>query len=125
LSRRKEKLFFDELAATANVKQAAKAAGVSASAVYQRRLRNRHFKAKWVAVVESGRASIEMKLVEATNKTFEPEELDTGDVEPKVSVAEAIRITQPHGSTKQQEMLPGAKNWCVSCDGCATATCRR
>ena len=105
-SRRKEKLFFDELAATANVKQAAKAAGVSANAVYQRRIRDPHFKAKWAAVLESGRASIEMHLVEAANRSFEPEELDTGDVPPKVSVAEAIRIVQVHGSKKQQEELP-------------------
>ena len=32
--------------------------------------------------------------------------LDTGEVEPRVSVAEAIRITQAHGSKKQQEELP-------------------
>ena len=106
-SQRKEKLFFDELAATANVKRAAAAAGVSPNAVYQRRTRDSHFKAKWAAVLETGRASIEMHLVEAANRTFDPDELDTGDVQPKVSVAEAIRIVQTHGSKKQQEeMLP-------------------
>jgi len=57
-------------------------------------------------VLETGRASIEMHLVEAANRSFEPEELDTGDVQPKVSVAEAIRIVQAHGSKKQQEELP-------------------
>lgn len=101
-SARKEKLFFDELAATANVKRSAKAAGVSPNAVYQRRLRDPHFKAKWAAVLETGRASIEMHLVEAANRTFEPEELDTGEVPPKVSVAEAIRITQGAGSRKAE-----------------------
>ena len=102
---RKEKLFFDELAATANVKRAAKAAGVSPNAVYQRRMRDAHFKAKWAAVLETGRASIEMHLVEAANRSFEPEELETGAVEPKVSVAEAIRIVQVHGSKQQQAQL--------------------
>ena len=47
-----------------------------------------------------------MKLVEAANRSFEPEELDTGAVEPKVSVAEAIRIVQVHGSKKSEEELP-------------------
>lgn len=105
-SERKEKLFFAELAATANVKRAAAAAGVSPNAVYQRRMRDRHFKAKWAAVLETGRAAIEMKLVEAANRTFEPDELGVGDVQPKVSVAEAIRIVQVHGSKAQQEELP-------------------
>jgi hypothetical protein len=105
-NQRKEKLFFDELAATANVKRAAKAAGVSPNAVYQRRMRDAHFKAKWAAVLETGRASIEMHLVEAANRSFEPEELDVADSPPKVSVAEAIRIVQTHGSKKQQEELP-------------------
>ena len=105
-NQRKEKAFFDELAATANVKRAAAAAGVSPNAVYQRRMRDGHFRAKWAAVLETGRAAIEMKLVEAANKSFEPDELDVGDVQPKVSVAEAIRIVQAHGSKQQREELP-------------------
>jgi len=101
-SARKEKAFFDELAATANVKRAAKAAGVSPNAVYARRLRDARFKAKWAAVLETGRASIEMHLVEAANRTFEPEEIDSGEVMPNVSVAEAIRITQRPGAKKAE-----------------------
>jgi hypothetical protein len=102
-SKAKEKLFFDELAATANVKRAAKAAGVSPNAVYARRMRDARFRAKW-AVLETGRASIEMHLVEAANKSFDPDEIDR-EIQPKVSVAEAIRIVQVHGSKRQQEML--------------------
>ena len=101
-SARKEQMFFDELAATANVKRAAKAAGVSPNAVYARRLRDARFKAKWAAVLETGRASIEMHLVEAANRTFEPEEIDSGEVMPNVSVAEAIRITQGPGAKKAE-----------------------
>jgi len=104
-SKAKEKLFFDELAATANVKRAARAAGVSPNAVYARRMRDTHFGAKWAAALETGRASIEMHLIEAANKSFDPDEIDTGDIQPKVSVAQAIRIVQVHGSKKQQEML--------------------
>lgn len=118
-SEAKEKAFFDELAATANVKRAAKAAGVSANAVYARRLKQPLFRAKWQAVLESGRAAIEMKLVEAANRTFDAEDMDTGDVDPTlgevppdgrvgpvVSVAEAIRIVQLHGSKTQVDALP-------------------
>jgi hypothetical protein len=78
-SKAKEKLFFDELAATANVKRAAKAAGVSPNAVYARRMRDAHFRAKWAAVLETGRASIEMHLVEAANKSFDPDDRDRRD----------------------------------------------
>ncbi|NUR46488.1 MAG: hypothetical protein HOP91_10120 [Sphingomonas sp.] len=97
-SARKEKLFFDELAATANVKSSAKAAGVSPNAVYARRLRDPHFRAKWAAVLETGRAAIEMQLVERAKKSFDPDEMDLGDAEPRVSVAEALRIVQPSGA---------------------------
>jgi len=104
-STRKEKLFFDELAATANVKRSAKAAGVSPNAVYQRRLRDAHFKAKWAAVLETGRAAIEMHLVEAAHRSFDPDELDVGDVQPKVSITDAIRIAQLHGSKAERSAL--------------------
>lgn len=97
-SPRKEKLFFDELAATANVKSSAKAAEVSPNAVYARRLRDAHFRAKWAAVLETGRAAIEMQLVERAKKSFDPDEMDLGDAEPRVSVAEALRIVQPTGA---------------------------
>jgi len=101
----KEAVFFDELAATANVKRAAAAAGVSTNAVYARRMKQPLFRAKWAAVLESGRAAIEMKLVEVANRSFDPDEIDTGDVEPRVSVAEAIRIVQLHGSKAQRSTI--------------------
>ena len=105
-SQAKERLFFEELAATANVKRAAAAAGVSANAVYARRLKHLLFRAKWAAVLETGRASIELKLVEAANKTFDPEDIDVGDVQPKVSVAEAIKIAHSASGGRQKETLP-------------------
>ena len=69
------------------------------------------FRAKWEAVLETGRAAIETKLIEAANRSFDPDEIDTGDVQPRVSVAEAIRIVQAHGSKAgrgvQQPFLAG------------------
>jgi hypothetical protein len=106
-SRAKETLFFEELAATANVRRAAKAAGVSPNAVFARRLKHPLFRAKWAAVVATAKSSIDLYLVEASNKTFDPDALDggldTGEVQPKVSVAEAIRIVQSHGSKAERE----------------------
>ncbi|MGN6154834.1 MAG: hypothetical protein ACTHN4_03765 [Sphingomicrobium sp.] len=97
-----EERFFGELAATANVKRAAEAAGVSTNAVYQRRLKRPDFRAKWDAVLETGRSAIEMHLIETAKKSFDPDDLDVGDAQPKVSVAEAIRIVQLHGSKTQR-----------------------
>lgn len=92
-----EQRFFDELAATANVKRACAAAEVSTNAVYARRTKRPDFRAKWDAVLETARAAIEMHLVETARKSFEPDEVDFTGVEPKVSVAEAIKIVQLHG----------------------------
>lgn len=96
-----EKRFFNELVATNNVSRAAEAAGVSSNAVYQRRLKRPDFRAKWAAVADTGRAAIDMHLVETAKNTFDPKALDVGDVQPKVTVAEAIRIVQLHGSKGQ------------------------
>lgn len=90
----KEAAFFTELAATANVSRAAKAAGVSENAVYQRRLRDGHFTAKWAAVRDMAKASIDMHLLEETKKSFDPDTLDTGGVQPRVTIEQAIRISQ-------------------------------
>jgi hypothetical protein len=104
-----EERFFGELAATANVKRAAEAAGVSTNAVYQRRLKRPDFRAKWEAVLETGRSAIEMHLIETAKKSFDPEDLDVGDAQPKVSVTEAIRIVQLHGNKSQRGEVAGVE----------------
>ena len=85
-SKRKEAIFFEELAATANATLAADAAGVSSSAVFARRLKHPLFAAKWDAVVRTAKASIDLYLVEETKKSFDPATLDTGDVKPRVTI---------------------------------------
>jgi hypothetical protein len=104
----KERIFFEELAATANARRAAAAVGLSKNAVLQRRLRHPAFAAKWDAVVAAAKASISLYLVEASNKTFDPEELDTGEVTPKVTIDQAIKISQMNASKArpQEEELP-------------------
>jgi hypothetical protein len=81
--KRKEAIFFDELAATNNITLSANAAGVSYNAVHARRLRDPLFAAKWDAVSRSSRAAIDMHLLAETRKNFEPETLD-----------QAIKISQ-------------------------------
>jgi hypothetical protein len=105
----KEKIFFEELAATANARRAAAAVGVSKNAVLQRRLRHPAFAAKWDAVVAAAKASINLYLVEASNQTFDPEELDTGEVTPKVTIDQAIKISQMNArqaKPREEEELP-------------------
>jgi hypothetical protein len=91
------------------VRRAAAAAGISQTAVYQRRLKRPDFRAKWDAVLETGRAAIEMHLVETAKKAFDPEDLDLGEVQPKVSVTEAIRIVQLHGNKAQRGEVAGVE----------------
>ena len=104
--KRTEKIFFDELAATANARMAAAAVGLSKNAVLQRRLRHPLFAAKWDAVVRTARASIDLYLVEEANKSFDPEELETGEVTPKVSIDQAIKISQIGASKTRREAAP-------------------
>jgi hypothetical protein len=106
-SARREAIFFVELAASAIVQRAAAAAGISATAVRARRLRHRLFSAKWDAVVRNARASIDLHLVEEAKKTFDPETLETANVAPRVTIDQAIKISQIGASSrKQEEELP-------------------
>jgi hypothetical protein len=100
-SARKEKIFFDELAATANIRRSAAAAGVSYNAVQARRLKHPLFRAKWDAVAQSAKANIGMYLLEASQQTFDPERAGMPDATPKVTIAEAIRISESKGPKAQ------------------------
>jgi hypothetical protein len=101
--KRKEAIFFEELAATANATLAAEAAGVSSNAVFARRLKHPVFAAKWNAVVRASQASIDLYLVEETRKTFDPDSLDTGEVTPRVTIDQAIKISQLNASKSARE----------------------
>ena len=92
--KRKEKIFFDELAATNNIRRSAAAAGVSYNAVHARRLRDPLFAAKWDAVARSARAAIDMHLIQEAQKRFDPETLDLPDGPPQVTIDQAIKISQ-------------------------------
>lgn len=93
-SEAKERRFFDELVASANVRRAAEAAGVSSQSVYARRAKSAVFRRRWDQALANGRAAIEMGLVAEAKRSLDPDEMDLPAPEPRVSVSEAIRITQ-------------------------------
>ena len=95
----RETRFFVALAECANVRRAASAAGVSSQAIYARRLKDRNFRAQWDAAIEAGKARLETYLIEAADRTFDPEMLPVGDGLPRVSVAEALAILRLKGGS--------------------------
>ena len=93
-SEARERRFFDELVASANVRRAAEAAGVSGQAVYARRAKSAVFRKRWDQALANGRAAIEMGLVAEAKRSMDPDEMDLPAPEPRVTVGEAIKITQ-------------------------------
>jgi len=64
-----ERLFLEELAATANVRGAAAVAGFSTTALYNRRMRWPAFAEAWAQALEQGYARIETALIEMASDT--------------------------------------------------------
>jgi len=103
-SKRKEQAFLAELAATGNLRLASKAVGISYEAVRKRRRKDPQLAAACAAAIEACRARIPEFLAGATAATFDPEAIDDDGTNPlpKVTIAEAIRIAQLNGGTKQE-----------------------
>lgn len=96
-----EERFLDMLAASANVTLAARAAGASMAGFYKRRARDEAFRARWEEAMECGLARVEMALVGAACRMFDPSGMADGDRDaidplidagPAVSVDDALRI---------------------------------
>ena len=92
--KRAEERFLATLAETANVRRAAEAAGVSATAVYARRLKHADFAEAWELALDTGKARLETMLVEAAQRRFDPDALPIGETDPQVSVGEALNIVK-------------------------------
>lgn len=91
-----EQRFLEELAATANVRAAAEAAGFSTTAIYQRRMRWPGFAAEWQACLEQGYARIEAQLVALATDSLRREPV-TGEAAGKaMSVAEMMNLLKLH-----------------------------
>lgn len=96
-----EERFLDMLAASANVTLAARAAGASMAGFYKKRARDDGFRARWEEAMECGLARVEMALVAAACRTFDPSGMACGDSDaidplidagPAVSIDDALRI---------------------------------
>ena len=91
-----EAAFLDALAASANVKAAARAAGISAVAVYNRRRQWPAFRAAWDAAKAEGYVRIEMLLLHAATATLDPEAAEEartdGSEPPEMSVDQAMKL---------------------------------
>ena len=95
-SKVKEQRFLAELATHGGIRRACKAIWLSTQAVDRRRGKDRHLDAACEAAAEIGRKRLNAWLIEAGNRTFDPDDLPEGaDFElPKVTVAEAIAIAR-------------------------------
>lgn len=77
----RERTFLEELATDANVRRAARAAGVSTATVYTRRTNWPGFAERWAAALEQGYARLEMLLVQQATATLSGEPVAGGEGE--------------------------------------------
>ena len=91
-----ERLFLTELTATANVRAAARAAGVSKVAAYNRRKNWPAFAAQWDEALEEGYVRLETLLVYAATATLDPEPVEDVGEPPPMTVSEAMNLLKLH-----------------------------
>ena len=88
----KEQALLAELAWSGSISRGCRAAGVSTQALSRRRLNDRHLDAACDAAVEIARKRLNGYVVEAANRTFDPDELPLGEGGPTVTIDQAIAI---------------------------------
>lgn len=98
-----EAKFLDALAASCNVTFAAKAAGFSKVAIYNRRRNDPCFAERWQAALAQGYARIEMALVARAGDALEGLAIDPDTPFPEMTVRDAIAILQLHKSSVKGE----------------------
>ena len=91
-----EKLFLEQLSATANVKAACVVAGFSPTAVYNQRRANPGFAARWQAALETGVARLEMLLVHSAGATLEGLPLDGDHPIPRMTIEDVMNVLKLH-----------------------------
>ena len=95
-TRAKEKAFLDALASTCVVTTAARIAGTTASAAYQRRLRWPRFAAEWQIALKNGVQALDLRLLHDASAYMENGYAGIpGDIAVK-SVDDAIRVLAYH-----------------------------
>ena len=112
---RVEARFLGVLAATANVKLACEAAGLSVASAYARRNKWPGFGERWKAALETGYVRLEFGLLENACNTFEPViEFEPDLPMPPMSVDDALQVLRLHRNSvrgvgkplRQFEKLP-------------------
>jgi hypothetical protein len=95
-TRAKEKDFLDALASTCVVTTAARMAGVSPSAAYQRRLRWPGFAAEWQVALKNGVQALDLRLLHDANEFMENGYVGIPDDITVKSVDDAIAVLAYH-----------------------------
>ncbi len=94
---RVEARFLEVLAATANVKLACEAAGLSVASAYARRNKWPGFGERWKAALETGYVRLEFALLENACNTFEPVIEFTPDLPmPPMRIDDALQVLRLH-----------------------------
>jgi hypothetical protein len=89
---RTEAVFLRTLAATANVKAACAAAGLSVPSAYVHRSKYPAFAKRWAEAIEIGAERLEWQLLESGCNAFEPASIDPTAPIPPMDVEHAIRM---------------------------------
>ncbi|MEO8176951.1 MAG: hypothetical protein ABI626_09880 [Sphingomicrobium sp.] len=111
-----ERRFFAALADRANVRSAAAAAGFSTNAIYARRSRRPEFRRMWEAAVETGKARLQMLLIDTAERAFDPALLEVSEEAPDVSVSEALNILKSREG-KDRELGRDFHRWAMDPPG--------
>lgn len=104
-----EALFFARLAETGNVKEAARAIGMSTTALYNRRKLWPAFDARWTEVVTLATERLAVQLLTAASNVIEPAELEVPDFD--MSVDQAIRVAQLYEARRRQNGELKRQSW--------------
>lgn len=91
-----EATFLATLAASANITAAASAAGFSTAAIYQRRLRDAGFAARWAEAIELGYTRLECLVLETATCTLEGTPFAADHPLVPATFAEALNLLKLH-----------------------------
>jgi hypothetical protein len=97
------------------VRRAARAAGLSTTALYRRRAKDRQLAAAWDQAIEAGKARLQAMLVAAANAALDPGDLPDPEDSPlpPVTVREAIEIAKLKGPGSSASGGSGGRGWIV------------
>jgi hypothetical protein len=96
-------IFLSNLAAGYGVRRSAAAAGFSTVALYNRRMIDPDFAARWEAALDQCVARNDVLLVDSVPRTLDPEITEAAEKLPKPTIAEAIQIQRLYRRREERE----------------------